>query len=414
MGKNWYPIINEDTCIKCGKCIAFCKHGVYDKSKGNTPVVIAPVGCVDHCHGCGDICPTGSITYVGEDTGWIPPNAKADKESACSCGDDCACGDNSQSSENQNKLKGRDSIMQNSKNTTDCGCGTDCGCESTVTTVVQATKNLIIEWRHLDVDGETCERCYDTGENLAAEVKRLNRALNPQGINVKYNEVKLDEAQIHESNVILFNGVPIEDILDIEVSENYCGSCSALVGKDVSCRTIKYDGNQYDDVPAKAIRQAAYEVLGLNNVAPTKSGCCDSGSGCDCGDTQTTAKTMAIYEPSMCCSTGLCGVGVDPELLRISTVLDTLKKHGIEVKRYNLTSFPQEFVKSTVVNERLNDEGVEVLPITVVDGKIIITKRYPKNADFIKFLGIPASYLGEEEKPAASESCGCGCAGGCC
>lgn len=37
-------------------------------------------------------------------------------------------------------------------------------------------------------------------------------------------------------------------------------------------------------------------------------------------------KTMQIFEPAMCCSTGLCGVGVDPELLRISTVLDTLKK----------------------------------------------------------------------------------------
>ena len=43
-------------------------------------------------------------------------------------------------------------------------------------------------------------------------------------------------------------------------------------------------------------------------------------------------KTMKIYEPAMCCPTGLCGVGVDPELLRISTVLNTLKQNGVEVQ----------------------------------------------------------------------------------
>ena len=57
-------------------------------------------------------------------------------------------------------------------------------------------------------------------------------------------------------------------------------------------------------------------------------------------------KNIEIFEPAMCCSTGLCGVSVDPELLRISTVLNTLKERGIEVKRYNLTNAPMEFVKN--------------------------------------------------------------------
>ncbi|MCI2160525.1 MAG: arsenic metallochaperone ArsD family protein, partial [Oscillospiraceae bacterium] len=51
-------------------------------------------------------------------------------------------------------------------------------------------------------------------------------------------------------------------------------------------------------------------------------------------------KTMQIFEPAMCCSTGLCGVGVDPELLRISTVIETLKKHGITIGRFNLNNAP--------------------------------------------------------------------------
>lgn len=62
-------------------------------------------------------------------------------------------------------------------------------------------------------------------------------------------------------------------------------------------------------------------------------------------------KKMKIFEPAMCCPTGLCGVGVDPELLRISTVLDTLKKHGVPVDRFNLNSAPAEFLR---INEALN------------------------------------------------------------
>lgn len=51
-------------------------------------------------------------------------------------------------------------------------------------------------------------------------------------------------------------------------------------------------------------------------------------------------KKMFIYESAMCCSTGLCGVSFDPELLRISTVISSLEKNGIKIERYNLTSAP--------------------------------------------------------------------------
>lgn len=144
-------------------------------------------------------------------------------------------------------------------------------------------KKLKIEWKHLDVEGETCNRCYDTGENLNQEVKRLNRALKPQGIEVEWFETKLDDTEIPQSNTIFFNGVPIEDILNIKVSENYCDSCTALVGNETYCRTVIYEGNEYEDIPAKAIRQAALKVLGTEETikAPAaKSGCCGNGSSC--------------------------------------------------------------------------------------------------------------------------------------
>lgn len=140
-------------------------------------------------------------------------------------------------------------------------------------------KILKIEWRHLDVHGETCERCYDTGENLANEVKRLKRALEPLDIEIVLMETKLDDSEIPQSNTILFNDVAIEDILDIKVSENDCESCTALLGQKTYCRTVMFDGNEYEDIPAKAIRQAAYKVLGLDEKEEKPTG----GCGCNCG-----------------------------------------------------------------------------------------------------------------------------------
>jgi len=74
MAKNWYPIVNTETCTECGACVAKCPYATFDKGSPTRPVVNNPDGCKDHCHGCGDLCPTGSITYHGEDTDWTPPH----------------------------------------------------------------------------------------------------------------------------------------------------------------------------------------------------------------------------------------------------------------------------------------------------------------------------------------------------
>lgn len=142
--------------------------------------------------------------------------------------------------------------------------------------------NLVIEWKHLDVEDETCDRCYDTGENLANEVKRMNRALQSKGITVEFIETKLDVDNIEESNTMLYNGVPIENILDIEIFNNYCESCTSMLGKDTYCRAVKFEGSEYDDVPAKAIRQAAYKVLGITELfkKTAKPGCCGDSKCC--------------------------------------------------------------------------------------------------------------------------------------
>lgn len=128
-------------------------------------------------------------------------------------------------------------------------------------------------------------------------------------------------------------------------------------------------------------------------------------------------KKMQIFEPAMCCPTGLCGVGVDPELLRISAVLNSLKKNGITVDRFNLTDTPMEFINNQAINQFINEHGVEQLPATVVEGEIVITGRYPTNKDFIDILQISADVLGEAPAAACDkpeDEGGCGCSDGKC
>lgn len=134
-------------------------------------------------------------------------------------------------------------------------------------------------------------------------------------------------------------------------------------------------------------------------------------------------KTMKIYEPAMCCPTGLCGVSVDSELLRISTTLNTLKQNGVEVERFNLTNAPAEFVKSKAVTQYLQKFGPSKLPVVLVDDFIVITGRYPTNEEFTSWLELPAGVLGGSCRegdtscccgPSAPASCCGGDAESCC
>ncbi len=115
-------------------------------------------------------------------------------------------------------------------------------------------------------------------------------------------------------------------------------------------------------------------------------------------------KNMVIFEPAMCCSTGVCGPSVDKELLRISTVLDNLNKNGVMVERYNLSNNPRIFVDNKTINELLEKEGADVLPVTMLDGEVVKKKDYPTNQEFCKMLEVPEEFLSKKTEPE----------GGCC
>lgn len=122
-------------------------------------------------------------------------------------------------------------------------------------------------------------------------------------------------------------------------------------------------------------------------------------------------KKMIIFDPAMCCSTGVCGPAVNPDLLRVSTAINRLKNKGIFVERYNLTTTPQAFVDNSIINGLLNRDGIDILPVTILDGKVVKTKQYPTNAEFSDLLEIPEEYLRTKIQIKVKD---CGCKDGCC
>lgn len=102
---------------------------------------------------------------------------------------------------------------------------------------------------------------------------------------------------------------------------------------------------------------------------------------------------LDIYDPAMCCSTGVCGPAVDPELIRMSLVVNNLKKSGVHVSRFNLTGEPQAFVENAQVKKLLEEKGPGVLPVIIADGQIVKQGSYPTNDELVAWTGISSEEL---------------------
>ena len=100
------------------------------------------------------------------------------------------------------------------------------------------------------------------------------------------------------------------------------------------------------------------------------------------------SKKIAIYDPAMCCSTGLCGPVVDPVLVKVNDAVLALKKQGVEVERFNLSQQAREFMTNKTVADLLHKNGKKVLPVIIVDGSVIKTGAYPSYEELCKVLDI--------------------------
>lgn len=120
---------------------------------------------------------------------------------------------------------------------------------------------------------------------------------------------------------------------------------------------------------------------------------------------------IEIYDPAMCCSTGVCGPSVDPELVRIQEALRQIQKHApeVQVQRFGLSTEPQAFVASTSVSELLKSEGPQCLPLVYVDGMLVCKGSYPTNEQIQGALKLAGIDLVIAEKAKASCSCKSGC-----
>lgn len=91
-------------------------------------------------------------------------------------------------------------------------------------------------------------------------------------------------------------------------------------------------------------------------------------------------KTIQVYDPPMCCSTGICGTEIDPDLVSFAAMLAQLGAQGLKVERFNLGQQPMAFVQNAAVKALLDKEGMEVLPLTFLAGDVYMKGKYP-NAD---------------------------------
>jgi hypothetical protein len=110
---------------------------------------------------------------------------------------------------------------------------------------------------------------------------------------------------------------------------------------------------------------------------------------------------VQVFDPPMCCSTGVCGPEVDPALVRFAADLEWLKSKGVEVERFNLSQGPAAFVKNPVVAQAMR-AGDGALPLLLVDGKMAAQGRYPAREVLAALVGVeaPSAAAGEPARAA--------------
>jgi hypothetical protein len=99
-------------------------------------------------------------------------------------------------------------------------------------------------------------------------------------------------------------------------------------------------------------------------------------------------KALAIYDPPMCCSSGVCGTDIDPKLLRLASDVNWLRQQGVPVERFNLAQQPAAFAANPAVSEALRLQGNDCLPLVTADGAIVARSVYPTREALVNLAGL--------------------------
>ena len=104
---------------------------------------------------------------------------------------------------------------------------------------------------------------------------------------------------------------------------------------------------------------------------------------------------IQIFEPGLCCGTGICGVDVDQQLITFSADMDWVRTEGGNVSRFNLAQEPLAFAENDVARTFLHTAGEEGLPVVLVDGATVLTGRYPSRAELARWAALDSAPLAE-------------------
>ncbi len=97
---------------------------------------------------------------------------------------------------------------------------------------------------------------------------------------------------------------------------------------------------------------------------------------------------LQIFDPAMCCSTGVCGSAVDPVLPRFAADVEWVKTKGVEVERFNLAQQVAAFTSNSTVKRTLNAKGTKCLPLILVNGVVVAEGSYPNRNELAQFAGV--------------------------
>lgn len=87
--------------------------------------------------------------------------------------------------------------------------------------------------------------------------------------------------------------------------------------------------------------------------------------------------TIQIFEPNLCCSTGVCGPAPDKDLVNLQEIVQSAKRVGVTINRYAINQQPLAFTSNEIIRTYIRENGTGNFPVTLVDGKIVKEKHYP-------------------------------------
>jgi len=117
-------------------------------------------------------------------------------------------------------------------------------------------------------------------------------------------------------------------------------------------------------------------------------------------------KVIQVFDPALCCSSGVCGVDVDPVLTGFAADVQWATQKGARIERTNLAQEPMAFAANAVVKGLLERSGPEALPVVLVDGEVALAGRYPNRAELARWAGLDAQTTDPANCCSGGRCCG--------